>query len=99
MFFGCLLHLRAALIKHELFLQPAKGSKMPLETQQFELKIPFLKLGIKGGWEERGRDLVVIPIHSENGVTKERERQGRRKKERKSRALNTKENCSTGVNI
>lgn len=44
------------------------------------MKIPFLKLGIKGGWGERVRDFVGIPIHSENGVTKERVKEEERAK-------------------
>lgn len=70
--FPRLLHIRAALNQDELLSQTATGSKKSLETQQFGLKIPFLKLGIKGGWGEGVRDLVGIQIYTESAVTKER---------------------------
>lgn len=46
------------------------------------MKIPSLNLGIKGSWGETARDLVSTPVHSENGVTKERAAgsQGERRK-------------------
>lgn len=59
------------------------------------MKIPSLKLGIRGSWGEKVRDLVSIPIHSENGVTKESA--SGRKRERK-RFWTQKRAASTGVN-
>lgn len=95
MFSPHLLHIRAALNQDKLFSQTAKGSKTCLEPQQFGFNIPFLKLGNRSVGETV-RDLVCIQIHSENGMTKERVRQGER--ERRGRVLHTKESCSTGVN-